>query len=304
MRSAADWERSQYFKEAFMAIQAPVHGRPLAHFPEIAASVKRRASSAALAIIGGSALLFMCLPIAIVVPMSFSSAPSLQFPPPGLSLRWYYAFFSDPRWIEALQISLLVAFVSSLLALILGSLAAYGLTRGNFFGRRGFELNFAVPMVIPHIVSAVALYIAFARAGLLGSLAGLILAHTVLAVPYVVLVVSVALNSLDRHIEQMAFSLGASWPTVLLRVIAPNLAPSLIAAWIFAFIVSFDEITVTVFLAGTYDTIPKRMFTQLLERIDPTISAVATLLIAGSTLTVAAVALLMHRAGLLVRFAQ
>jgi putative spermidine/putrescine transport system permease protein len=114
---------------------------------------------------------------------------------------------------------------------------------------------------------------------------------------------SIALNSFDPRIEQIAFSLGASWPTVLLRVIAPNLAPSLIAAWIFAFIVSFDEITVTVFLAGTYDTVPKRMFTQLLERIDPTISVVATLLIGGSTLTVAVVALLMHRAGLLVRSA-
>lgn len=286
-----------------MAIQVSVPRRSVAPPSQALEIAKRKAAGAALAIVGGAALVFMCLPIAIVVPMSFSSASSLQFPPPGLSLRWYYAFFSDPRWIEALQISLLVAFASSLLALLLGSLAAYGLTRGNFFGRRGFELNFAVPMVIPHIISAVALYIAFARAGLLGSLPGLILAHTVLAVPYVVLVVSVALNGFDRRIEQIAFSLGASWPTVLLRVVAPNLAPSLIAAWIFAFIVSFDETTVTVFLAGTYDTIPKRMFTQLLERIDPTISAVATLLIAGSTLTIAVVALLMHRAGLLIRSA-
>lgn len=264
-------------------------------------AAQRQAWRLAIAIIAGAALLFICLPIAIVVPMSFSSAPSLQFPPPGFSLRWYEAFFGDPRWVEALQISLLVAFVSSLLALILGSLAAYGLTRGNFFGRRGFELGFAAPMVIPHIISAVALYIAFARAGLLGSLSGLILAHTVLAVPYVVLVVSIALNSFDHRIEQIAFTLGASWPTMLLRITAPNLAPSLVAAWIFAFIVSFDEITVTVFLAGTHETVPKRMFTQLLERIDPTISAVATLLIAGSALAIAVLALLMHRAGLLAR---
>jgi putative spermidine/putrescine transport system permease protein len=255
----------------------------------------------AIVIISGAAVLFMCAPIAIVVPMSFSSASSLQFPPPGLSLRWYYSFFGDPRWVEALEISLLIAFASSTCALVLGSLAAYGLTRGRFFGRRALELNFAAPMVIPHIISAVALYIAFARTGLLGSLTGLILAHTVLAVPYVVLVLSIALNSFDRRIEQVAFTLGASWPSVFLRIIAPNLAPSLVAAWIFAFIISFDEITVTIFLAGTYETVPKRMFTQLLERVDPTISAIATLLIAGSVVIVAVLTLLMQRAGLLIR---
>ena len=264
-------------------------------------AANRRAGRFAIALVAGAGLLFICLPIAIVVPMSFSSASSLQFPPPGLSLRWYAAFFGDPRWVEALQTSLLVALASSVLALIMGSLAAYGLTRGNFFGRRSFELSFAAPMVIPHIISAVALYIAFARAGLLGSLSGLILAHTVLTVPYVVLVVSIALNGFDHRIEQIALTLGASWPTVLLRVTAPNLAPSLVAAWLFAFIVSFDEITVTVFLAGPHETVPKRMFTQLLERIDPTISAVATLLIAGSALAIALIALLMYRARLLAR---
>jgi putative spermidine/putrescine transport system permease protein len=269
--------------------------------PEAAGAARKRLGRTALALLSGVALLFMCLPIAIVVPMSFSSAPSLQFPPPGLSLRWYQAFFADARWVEALQISLLVAFVSSICALVLGTLAAYGVTRGSFYCRRSLELNFAAPMVIPHIISAVAFYIAFARAGLLGSLSGLILAHTVLVVPYVVLVVSVALNSFDRRIEQVAFTLGASWPSVLLRIVVPNLAPSLVAAWIFAFIVSFDEITVTVFLAGTYETVPKRMFTQLLERIDPTISAVATLLIAGSILAVVALAALMRRAGILTR---
>jgi putative spermidine/putrescine transport system permease protein len=284
-----------------MAIPASsVHAMKLTQ-PQAGEVTRKRLGRTALAILSGAALLFMCLPIAIVVPLSFSSASSLRFPPPGLSLRWYQAFFADPRWVEALQISLLVALISSICALVLGTLAAYGLTRGGFHGRHGLELNFAAPMVIPHIISAVAFYIAFAKAGLLGSLPGLILAHTVLVVPYVVLVVSVALNSFDWRIEQVAFTLGASWPSVLLRIVVPNLAPSLVAAWIFAFIVSFDEITVTVFLAGTYETVPKRMFTQLLERIDPTISAVATLLIAGSILAVAALAGLMHRAGLLTR---
>lgn len=252
-----------------------------------------------LATLAAATLLFVCVPIAIVIPMSFSSADSLQFPPPGLSLRWYEAFFTDARWMEALRTSVSVALASSIAALLLGSVAAYGLVRGTFWGRRAIELNFAIPMVIPHIITAIALYIAFAKAGWLGSLVGLVVAHTILAVPYVVLVVSVALGGLDHRIEQIAFTLGASWWTVLLKVVAPNLAPSLFAAWIFAFIVSFDEITVTVFLAGSNETVPKRMFTQLLERVDPTITAVATLLITVSVLSVAMVALLARRAGLL-----
>jgi len=246
-------------------------------------------------------LLFICLPVAIVVPMSFSAATSLEFPPPAFSLRWYDSFFSDLRWMQALRNSIVVALASSLAALLLGSLAAYGLVRGVFRGRASIELNFAVPMVIPHIITAIALYIAFARIGLLGSLFGLIVAHTVLAAPYVVLVMSVALGELDPRIEQVAYTLGARWPTVLLKIVAPNLVPSLVAAWIFAFIVSFDEITVTVFLAGANDTVPKRMFTQLLERVDPTITAIATLLIVISVASVAVIAWLMKRSGLLAR---
>ena len=254
-----------------------------------------------VAVLAVATLLFIFLPVAIVVPMSFSSATTLEFPPPGVSLRWYASFYSDARWMQALRTSIAVALVSSVAALVLGSLAAYGLVRGTFHGRRAIELNFAVPMVIPHIITAIALYIAFARIGLLGSLAGLIVAHTILATPYVVLVMSVALGELDPRIEQVAYTLGASWPTVLLKIVAPNLIPSLVAAWIFAFIVSFDEITVTVFLAGTHETVPKRMFTQLLERVDPTITAIATLLIATSVVSVAAIALLMQRSGLLAR---
>lgn len=250
-----------------------------------------------LALAGCVALLFISVPVAIVVPMSFSSADSLQFPPPGWSWRWYEAFFADARWTEALKTSIFIAVASSVLALVLGSVAAYGLVRGTARGRRALDLHFAIPMVIPHILTAVALYIAFARFGLLGSLAGLVVAHTLLAAPYVVLVVSVALAGFDRRIEQVAATLGAPWHTVLLRVVAPNLAPSLFAAWIFAFIISFDEITVTLFLAGPRETVPKRMFTQLMERVDPTITAVATLMIAVSLLSAAAVALLMRRSG-------
>jgi ABC-type spermidine/putrescine transport system permease subunit II len=261
------------------------------------AELPRSLSGAVLAAVSVAVLLFLCLPIVIIVPMSFSAASSLEFPPRGLSLRWYEAFFGDARWLDAAYGSILLASVSSVLALLLGSAAAYGLVRGHFRGRGLLEANFMAPMIIPAVVVAVALYLVFARLRLLGSFGGLVVGHTVLSVPFVVLILSVAIRSFDIRIEQVAFSLGASWPTMFVRVLLPNLLPSVLAAWLFAFTVSFDEVIVTVFLSGTYDTIPKRMFNELILQINPTITAIATLLIAFNTLSVAAVAYLVGRKG-------
>ncbi len=244
-------------------------------------------------------LLFLCLPIAVVVPMSFSSASSLEFPPPGLSLRWYQSFFGDPRWLQAAATSAIVALASSLAALVLGGVAAYGLVRGTFRGRAILEGNFMAPLILPPVITAVALYIFFARIGLLGTIPGLIVAHTVLTVPYVVLLMSVAIRAFDVRIEQVALSLGASWFRMFRSVLVPNLLPSAFAAWIFAFIISFDEVIVTIFLAGAYDTIPKRMFNELILQVNPTITAIATLLIALSVATILIIAWLMRRAGVL-----
>ena len=254
-----------------------------------------------LALFGGAVLLFLCLPIAVVVPMSFSSASSLEFPPPGLSLRWYESFFGDPRWLRAAQNSLIIALAASILALALGSIAAYGLVRGKFRGRAVLEGNFILPLILPPVITAVALYIFFARLGLLGTIPGLIIAHTTLTVPYVVLLMSVAIRQFDVRIEQVAYSLGASWFRMLRSVLLPNLLPSVLAAWIFAFIISFDEVIVTLFLAGAYDTIPKRMFNELILQVNPTITAIATLLILRSVITIGIVAWLMRRAGVLGR---
>jgi ABC-type spermidine/putrescine transport system permease subunit II len=254
-----------------------------------------------LALFSGAVLLFLCLPIAVVVPMSFSSASSLEFPPPGLSLRWYHSFFGDPRWLRAAGTSALVACASSIAALSLGSVAAYGLVRGSFRGRELLEGNFLAPLILPPVITAVALYIFFARIGLLGTMPGLIVAHTILTVPYVVLVMAVAIRQFDVRIEQVAYSLGASWFRMFRSVLLPNLLPSVLAAWIFAFIISFDEVIVTLFLAGAYDTVPKRMFNELILQVNPTITAIATLLIALSVVTIGIVAWLMRRAGVLGR---
>lgn len=248
-----------------------------------------------LALCGIGALVFLCLPVLIVVPMSFSSATSLRFPPEGFSMRWYAQVFGDPRWVQAMQTSLVLALLSSTLALVLGGLAAYGLTRGRFRGRMTIQSNFIAPMIIPSVITAVALYFALAHIGMLGSFAGLLLGHTLLGVPYVVLIMSVAIRSFDIRIEDVAFTLGASWFTMFRRVLIPNLLPSTAAAWIFAFVTSFDEVVVTTFIGGIHETVPKRMFNDLVMQVNPSITAIATLLIVVSLALMALAAALVRR---------
>jgi putative spermidine/putrescine transport system permease protein len=253
----------------------------------------RRALTAA----GIFGLAFLTVPLVIVIPMSFSSARALTFPPPSLSLRWYEAFFGDSRWMEAMWTSALIAAISSVAALVLGGLAAYGLRRGTFGGRDWAEGNFMAPLIVPTIITAVALYLGLAKIGLLGSFIGLVMAHTILNVPLVIMVLGVAIREFDHRIEQVAWSLGASWSYTVWKVVLPNLAPSVFAAWIFAFIGSFDEVIVTTFIAGKYETVPKKMFNELILEVNPTITAVATLLIAFTILALAAVAFILGRAG-------
>ena len=263
------------------------------------AAAASRGPSPWLGVVSILVLVFLCLPVVIVVAMSFSSAKSLEFPPPGLSLRWYGAFFGDDRWLDAGTNSVLLAGLASTIALLLGTVASYALLRGRFPGRRLIEANFMAPIIVPSIITAVSLFIAFAKTGVRGTFGALVLAHTILVVPYVVLIMRVAINSFDERIEQVAFTLGASKLRVLWSIVIPNLVPSAVAAWIFAFIISFDEVVVTLFLSGTYMTIPKRMFNELIMQINPTITAIATILIAINTVAVYLLILFMRRGGIL-----
>ena len=261
------------------------------------ASDLRGGPSLALTGVAAVALIFLCFPILVVVPMSFSSARSLEFPPPGWSLQWYEAFFGSPVWIPAALTSMLLASASATLALVLGTLAAYGLTRTRAPGHAAIEANIMAPLIVPSIIIAIGLYIVLARAKLLGSFAGLLAGHTLLALPYVVLFVSVAIRSFDIRIEQVAATLGASRTTIILKVLLPNLWPSAVIAWLFAFIVSFDEVVITFFVAGTYVTIPKRMFLELTLQINPVVTAVATLLILFNLIALGLLAWLSRRRG-------
>ena len=160
------------------------------------------------------------------------------------------------------------------------------------------------PMIVPSIITAVALYIAFARAGVLGSFGGLMLGHTIVSLPFVVLVMQSAIRGFDARIELAAMTLGASRWQALTRVTLPNIMPSAVAAWIFAFVLSFDEVVVTWFISGTHLTIPKRMFSELTMQINPTITAVATILIAVNLLALLLIARVTLRKGRLPGLAE
>jgi ABC-type spermidine/putrescine transport system permease subunit II len=228
----------------------------------------------------GLALFFLCAPIAIVVVVSFNATEFIQFPPRGWSLRWYENYFSSRQWVEPTLLSLRVATVTMLLSTVLGTAAAIGLTRGRFRGRRALEFFFVSPMVVPTIVLAIGLYLLFARFKIVGQPLVLYLAHTVVAAPLVIVIVSAALKTTDPAIELAARSLGAGYLRTLWHVTLPAILPAVISGAAFAFLVSFDEVVLAIFLGGpTTTTLPKRMWESVRYEIDPTLTAISTLLV-------------------------
>ena len=242
--------------------------------------------------------LFLVVPILTVVPLSFSSDTFLTYPIPGFSLRWYEDFFTSPRWLPALMNSLLIAAATTLIATPLGTLAALGLVRVKFRLRPLFVSLLISPIIVPGIITAIGMYFVYAPLGLTNSYIGLILAHTVLAAPFVVIVVLAALEGFDPNVMRAGASLGAPPITVFFRIVLPSILPAVVAGAVFAFATSFDEIITAIFLAGpTQRTLPLQMFDGLRERISPTITAAATLLIVVSVLLLTTVELLRRRGG-------
>jgi ABC-type spermidine/putrescine transport system permease subunit II len=225
-------------------------------------------------------LVFLCAPILIVVVVSFNASEFIEFPPRAWSLRWYQNYFSARQWVEPTLLSLRIAFVTMVLATVLGTAAAIGLTRGRFRGRRALEFFFVSPMVMPTIVLAIGLYLLFARFKLVGQPLALYLAHTVVAAPLVIVIVSAALKTTDSAIELAARSLGAGYFRTLWHVTLPAILPSVISGAAFAFLLSFDEVVLAIFLGGpATTTLPKRMWESVRYEIDPTLTAISTLLV-------------------------
>lgn len=230
-------------------------------------------------------LLFLVAPILVIIPLSFNADTFLMYPMSGFSLRWYEEVINNPAWQRALTNSLIVSPLATLLAVALGTAAAIGLVRASFRGKALLLAVLISPMVVPVVIVAVAMYIAFAPLGLTGSYTGLVIAHAVLGVPFVVTTVSATLQGFDFNLVRAAASLGAGPLRTFFRVTLPQVAPGVIAGGLFAFATSFDEVVVTLFLASPEQaTLPRQMFSGIRENISPAIAAVATILIVLSTL--------------------
>ena len=237
-----------------------------------------------LPVLSSLVLAFLVLPLLVVVPLSFSSARYLSFPPPGFSLQWYANFFGREAWTGAAVLSFWVGLATTALAVLLGVPAAIGLVRGRFPGQRLAHALILSPVIAPGIVVAVGAYYAYAGFGMVGRPSALVLAHTCLAVPFVVVNVSASLAGVDRRLEQAALSLGATPLGTFRQVTLPLIQPGLLAGAIFAFVTSFDELLVALFLSGTTAvTLPRRMWEQIQFAIDPTIAAASALLILLTT---------------------
>ena len=244
----------------------------------------------------GIVLIFLAAPVLAILPLSFNSGSLLTYPLVGFSLQWYRELFGSAGWLAAFRNSLIVAAFTTALATPLGSLAALGLARLPQPFKPLIVAALLTPMFVPAIVVAVATYFLYARLGLTGTYAGLVLAHTTLAAPFVVLVVHASLQDFDGTLLRAASSLGSAPLGVLIRVLLPLIAPGVIAGALFAFMTSFDEIVVAMFLAGPdQHTLPLKMFEGLREQINPTIAAAAALLVVTSVSLLGTVELMRRR---------
>jgi putative spermidine/putrescine transport system permease protein len=230
------------------------------------------------------------------MPLSFSSDTYFSYPLPGLSLKWYYDFFTNERWQSALQLSILLACCTTVLATLLGTLAALGITRGNLPFRATLMAILISPMIVPVIISALGMFFFYSSVGLTGTIPGLILAHTALATPFVVITVTATLSSFDKTLMRAGESLGATPLWTFYKVVMPLIMPGMISGALFAFVTSFDEVITVIFIAGpTQRTLPRQMFSGIREQISPTITAAASVLIVFSTILLVTVELLRRR---------
>lgn len=233
-------------------------------------------------------LVFLLLPIAAIVPLSFSSGSFLSYPLPGWSLRWYAEVFGmgndGGKWLGALANSLRIGLAATALAVLLGTLAALGLARQRGAWAGLLKALMLSPMIVPVILIAVGSYFFLAPLGLTSSFSGLILAHTVIAVPFVVVPVLTALEGLDPNLSRAAAACGAPPLTAFGRVTLPAIAPAVASGALFAFAASFDDVVIALLIAGPEQrTLPREMFSGLRDSITPALTAVATVMIVCST---------------------
>lgn len=236
-------------------------------------------------VIGVAVAVYFILPTVFVIPMSFGTTSSFQFPPKELSLDLYRNFFTDPKWIGSLGNSLIVALLASAVATTVGTAAALGLH--NLTGRlsRFVRTLLMVSIVTPAIVLAIAVYISFLQWQLIGSIAGYVLAHAAIGLPFVLVSVTSALGGFDSQLLRVSASLGAPPLRTFLRVTLPLISRGVFTGAVFAFVTSLDEVVIALFLrAPTFQTLPVQMYNAVTVEVDPTIAAASSLVVVSVTL--------------------
>ena len=266
-------------------------------------SAPERAWHYGFRILCGCIFFFLIFPLVVIVPLSFNAVPFFTFTkemlaldPAGYSLKWYENFFSNLNWQGAVRNSVIIAFFATLLSTTLGTLAALGLSRPNMPAKTLVMSLLISPMIVPLIISAAGMFFFYSRIGLQGTHFGVILAHAALGTPFVVITVTATLVGFDNSLIRASASLGASPTATFFKVIVPLILPGVISGALFAFITSFDEVIVVLFVGSFKQrTIPWQMFSGIREHISPTILAVATILVVVSVGLLVAVELLRRR---------
>jgi putative spermidine/putrescine transport system permease protein len=249
-----------------------------------------------VAAVGG----FLILPAIVIIPASFSNGDALRFPPQGFSTRWYANFFTSQMWRTAAITSFEVAAVVMVLATTLGTATALGMVRGRYPGRRVVMGLVLGPMIVPLLALVIGMYVTFLRLGLVGRFAGVAIAQTVLAMPFVVVPVAAALRGVDPTLELAASSLGAGPFATFRRITLPLILPAIAAGAVFAFVTSFDELVAALFLTSpSFVTLPVVFWGQAQAGLDPTMAAVSSMLIAASSLALVGLFVLQLRARVL-----
>lgn len=241
-----------------------------------------------LYVIAALVMIFLVMPTLLVIPMSFSASQYLEFPPRQWSLRWYESYFSSASWMQATATSLKAGVLTALVATPLGTMAAYGLLVSRIRHAGYLTLLLLTPMVVPVILIGIGVFYAYVKLQLVNTLTGLVLAHSMLAIPVVMMVVSSALKTFDLNQEMVARSLGASRLEAFRMVTLPQIRFSIFTGAVLAFLTSFDEIIVSLFVSGgDNSTLTRNMFNALRDQVDPTIAAISTLIVASTSLMLA-----------------
>ena len=241
-----------------------------------------------LYIVAALVLAFLIVPTLIVIPMSFSQSQYLEFPPREWSLRWYRNYFASTAWMQATVTSFQAGALTTVLATPLGTLAAYGLFASRYRWAHMIHVLMITPIIVPVILVAIAVFYVYVKLKLVNSLTGIVLAHSMLAIPLVIMIVTSALRSYDMNQEMVARSLGASRARAFLSVTLPQIRFAVISSALLAFLTSFDEVVLSMFVSGGGNsTLTRNMFLALRDQIDPTIAVISTLMIVVTTLLMA-----------------